>query len=132
VRPWQHVLDPLAGYLALAVRLLGEDGHRWARAWNFGPDAIDDATVGEVARRVAERWGDDARIERGMGPSDHESTVLRLDSQDARTQLGWRPAWSLDETITRTVDWYRAWVAGEDVAALSRSQIAEHARAVAA
>lgn len=132
VRPWQHVLDPLAGYLELAARLLGDDGGRYARAWNFGPDPSDDATVGEVAGRVADRWGHGARIEHGPKPAAHESRTLRLDSAAARTELGWRSAWPLDETIARTVDWHRAWLAGDDMAAHSRAQIAEHARAVVA
>jgi CDP-glucose 4,6-dehydratase len=132
VRPWQHVLDPLAGYLTLAERLLGEDGDRFARAWNFGPDAADDATVGEVAGRIAARWGEGASVERDPRPAEPEAGLLRLDSTDARTELGWRPTWGLDQAIAQTVDWHRAWVAGEDMLARSRSQVAEHARAVPA
>jgi CDP-glucose 4,6-dehydratase len=132
VRPWQHVLDPLAGYVALAERLLGDDGDRFARAWNFGPDPADDATVGEVVERVAARWGDGARVERGGDAGDLEAGLLRLDSHAARAELGWRPAWSLDQAIGQTVDWHRAWLGGEDMLGVSRRQVGEHARAVPA
>ncbi len=92
VRPWQHVLGPLAGYLALATRLLDDDGPRFARAWNFGPDATDDATVFDVASRVAALWGDDARVEPSPDSTWREAGLLRLDSTLARDQLGWMPA----------------------------------------
>jgi CDP-glucose 4,6-dehydratase len=134
VRPWQHVLDPLAGYLALAGRLLGPDGDRYARAWNFGPVVADadDATVGQVAERVALHWGDGARVEHGAQPTEVEAQLLRLDSTDARTEIGWRPRWSLDQAIEQTVGWHRAWLRGDDMLAVSRAQLAEHSRAVPA
>jgi CDP-glucose 4,6-dehydratase len=126
VRPWQHVLGPLSAYLALAARLLGDDGERFARAWNFGPDADDDASVGDVAQRTATLWGDGARVEREASSSFHEAGLLRLDSSLARSELGWAPRWPLQQALERTVAWHRAWQAGDDMQAASQAQIAEY------
>ena len=129
VRPWQHVLGPLAGYLALATRLLGDDGPRFARAWNFGPDATDDATVFDVASRVAALWGDDARVEPSPDSTWREAGLLRLDSTLARDQLGWTPAWPLGAALEQTVAWHRAWQREEDMQQVSYGQIADYTRA---
>jgi len=126
VRPWQHVLDPLAGYLALATGLLRDDGARFATAWNFGPDAGDDASVGEVAARLAGLWGADARLEHEAEPGPPEVELLRLDSTRARTELGWEPRWSLDAALGQTLAWHRAWDRGENMHAFTRAQIANY------
>lgn len=129
VRPWQHVLEPLAGYLALAAALLGPDGVQFARAWNLGPDPADDATVGDVADRLAALWGDGARVVHDAEPVGHEAGLLRLDSTAAHQALGWAPHWDLDQALSRTVAWHRAWLAGADMAAACREQIAAHSAA---
>ena len=124
VRPWQHVLEPLAGYLQLAEHLLAPDGANFAKAWNFGPDASGDATVSEIAEATARLWGDGARVE--YAPSienPHEAGLLRLDSTNARTALGWKPRWSLEQSLERTVAWQQAWDQGADMTALSLDQI---------
>lgn len=109
VRPWQHVLEPLGGYLLLAERMCADQGGRWAGGWNFGPDGSGEATVLEVARRVAEAWGGGARVEIDQDqPAPRESACLRLDSTKARTTLGWSPRWSLTAAVEATVDWYRS------------------------
>ena len=124
VRPWQHVLGPLAGYLQLAGRLFAPDGANFAKAWNFGPDASGDATVGEVAGITARLWGDGARVECAPSAENpHEAGWLRLDSTLARTQLGWRPRWPLEQALAQTVAWYQAWTGGADMAAISLDQI---------
>lgn len=126
VRPWQHVLEPLSGYLRLAHALSSESGSRYARAFNFGPDTEGDATVGTVARTTAELWGADARVE--VSPSDehpHEAGLLRLDSTLARIELGWRPKWNLREALSRTTDWHKAWCQGANMREFSTDQIAE-------
>jgi CDP-glucose 4,6-dehydratase len=104
-RPWQHVLEPLSGYLALAAGLLADpsDG---AEAWNFGPDPSDHLTVGELASRFAARW-DAVRVELDRGPHPHEAELLHLDCSKAAARLGWRPVWTADTAIERTADWYR-------------------------
>lgn len=127
VRPWQHVLEPLAGYLRLAQCLAGEDGDAFSQAWNFGPDASGDATVGKVAQAVAQHWGDGAHVVCAPGALDpHEAGLLRLDSTRARTLLGWQPRWSLDDALARTVEWHRAWMRGEDMRLLCAAQIRDY------
>lgn len=127
VRPWQHVLEPLGGYLALAERLLSIEGGGAAKAWNFGPEAGDDATVGEVAEALARRWGGAASIESSASESaPHEAGLLRLDITQARIELGWRPRWSLGQALDATVDWFQGWQRGGDAATLCHKQIASY------
>lgn len=121
VRPWQHVLEPLAGYMMLADRLL-ESGPQFADAWNFGPD--------ESAMRSV-RWIVERLCSQPAGPGwchepsrgGHEARSLRLDSSKARHRLGWRARWSLDEALSRTLDWHRSWRRGDDMAEVSLAQI---------
>ena len=111
VRPWQHVLEPVSGYLRLAERLVDPDGDRYARAWNFGSDAGESATVGELARLAASIWGEGASVvDEASDAHPHETETLRLDSSRARRDLAWRPRWSLPEAVQRTVEWHRAWL----------------------
>ncbi|MFA7293721.1 MAG: CDP-glucose 4,6-dehydratase [Rhodocyclaceae bacterium] len=109
IRPWQHVLDALSGYLLLAEHLCGKDGACLARAWNFGPADADHLTVGEVAAHCADLWGDGARIEVAAANFQKETETLRLDATQARETLGWHPRWSADDALRRALDWYRAW-----------------------
>lgn len=107
VRPWQHVLEPLRGYLMLAMAL-AERGEEVAEGWNFGPDLEDAVSVREIVRRMSSVWPK-LRADMGRAPSGpHEARLLRLDNGKAAERLGWRPALSLDETISMTVEWYRA------------------------
>jgi len=132
VRPWQHVLEPLSGYVVLAERLVGVDGEQFASAWNFGPDVDSVATVGEVAELTARAWGGDARIE--LAPDDAnppEAEHLTLDATRARVDLQWRPRWSLVEAVEQTVSWHRAWRGGGDMLLASRSQIEQYEAAEA-
>jgi CDP-glucose 4,6-dehydratase len=105
-RPWQHVLNPLAGYLALAERLLDGTG---AEAWNFGPPEDDVRTVGSVIARLSELWPGGIEVT-GTNELDApaEAATLRLDSTKARERLGWDPAWGLDDGLRAIVDWYVA------------------------
>lgn len=129
VRPWQHVLEPLSGYLELAEGLAGDDGKNLAASWNFGPDHRDAATVDEVAKMVAVAWGDDAEVVHDTDTDwMHEMATLRLDSGRARTVLGWLPRWDVREAVERTVTWHRAWSAGADLRALCLDQIADYTR----
>jgi CDP-glucose 4,6-dehydratase len=127
VRPWQHVLEPLAGYVALAERLLGPDGAGFARAWNFGPDAEDSRPVGHVAREVCERLGVALQLPT-VAPALHEAGLLRLDSTLAKELLDWHPRWRLTQAIAETVEWYRLWAEGADMLAFSRNQIEAYRR----
>ena len=130
VRPWQHVLEPLSGYLALAARLLAPDGADFADAWNFGPDQSAFIDVETLARGLVECWGTDApelaMADPGSGP--HEAAMLTLDSSRAQARLGWRPRLSNAEAVAMTAAWYRAHASGDaDLRALSLAQIAQFA-----
>jgi CDP-glucose 4,6-dehydratase len=128
VRPWQHVLEPLDGYLTLAERLL-QDGTRFAEAWNFGPSAADCKPVRWIVERVARAWGPDLRWEADAGEQPHEAAFLRLDSAKAIARLGWSPRWELGRTIDSIVAWHRAHRGGADMRAITLGQVAEHAAA---
>ena len=115
VRPWQHVLNPLSGYLRLVEAGVFD-------AFNFGPDADDEQPVEWLVERLAERW--DAPLEvRAGGDASAESAVLRLDSSKARSALGWSPRWDLGAGLNATVAWYQAFARGDDVRAVSMAQI---------
>ncbi len=122
IRPWQHVLEPLSGYLTLAEHLV-EKGQRFAEGWNFGPREDDSQAVGWIASRMVELWGDKARWEQ-TGPQQlHEAFSLRLDASKARTELGWNPKLALPAALEWTVAWYKAWNDGQDMRKFSLRQI---------
>lgn len=125
-RPWQHVLEPLAAYLQLAQALCTPGGAAFAQAWNFGPEPADEASVGAVAQQLATLWGEGAEIVTDAGVHPREAQRLRLDSSKAAERLGWRPRWPLATTLAATVQWQRAWLAGDDVRALALQQIAHY------
>jgi CDP-glucose 4,6-dehydratase len=122
IRPWQHVLEPLSGYLLLAERLHGE-GAAYASAWNFGPSDDDAQTVEWIVDRLVSRWGQSARWERDGGEHPHEATYLKLDSSKARMHLGWRPRLHLDETLSWLLDWYKAHREGLNMQTYTNDQI---------
>ena len=125
VRPWQHVLEPLSGYLLLAERLW-EDA-AFAEGWNFGP-AIDDAKpVRWIADRIGELWPETLRWELDPGPHPHEAGFLALDSTKARDRLGWAPRWDLETAIERIVEWHLAHRHGGDLRVLTLAQIEAYA-----
>ena len=107
VRPWQHVLEPLSGYLSLAARMLESDDPRWCGAWNFGPAAGDEAPVGELAGEFCRAWGKGTWNDCSDPAAPHEAHTLRLSIDKALWELGWRPRWNRTEAIARTAGWYR-------------------------
>jgi CDP-glucose 4,6-dehydratase len=124
VRPWQHVLESLAGYLMLAERLL-TNGGAFAEAWNFGPSEGDARPVGWIVERFAKTipgfaWEKEDAIQ------PYEANVLRLDSGKSRARLGWRPRWPLETALDNTVAWYEAWRRGEEMRGVSLRQIADY------
>lgn len=122
VRPWQHVLDPVLGYLRLA-ELLVIRGQEFAEGWNFGPSAASEVTVGTVADSLVRLWGESAGWEQDGGEHPHEAAYLRLDCAKARARLRWQPALALDDGLSLSVDWYRQLGRGVDMRELSLSQI---------
>lgn len=125
VRPWQFVLEPLAGYLAVAERSWATP-MAIAEAWNFGPDLADCKPVAWVVDRIARAWGTDVGWTRDQRPLEREAQLLLLDATKARTRLDWRPRLDLDRAIEWTVEWYQAYRDGRDVGALAREQIARY------
>tara|TARA_Y100001951_G_scaffold103371_2_gene112064 strand:+ start:27557 stop:28639 length:1083 start_codon:yes stop_codon:yes gene_type:complete len=124
VRPWQHVLEPLAGYLQLAQGLY-EQGTLFQGAWNFGPTDADCCSVAELVAAMSRLWPDAPGF--SLQPvSLHEAGMLRLDSSKARQLLGWRPRWGLQQCLEQTLAWHQAWKRGDEVCSLSLQQIAEH------
>jgi CDP-glucose 4,6-dehydratase len=122
VRPWQHVLNPLGGYLLLAQSLWSTPD--LAGPWNFGPPAADACPVSELVERLAARWpGPPLRWEADPGPHPHEASALRLDSSRARARLGWRPSVGLDDALASIADWERARRDGADLRAVTLAQI---------
>jgi CDP-glucose 4,6-dehydratase len=150
VRPWQHVLNPLSGYLLLAERLAARtpsasDGPAAvgapaaagatgaasgapsaAGAWNFGPSADEALPVRALVARIASLWGREIAVTSQPGDHPRETATLRLDSTRARVRLGWQPAWDLDEGLRAIVDWYRAYERGADLREVTLAQIAAY------
>jgi CDP-glucose 4,6-dehydratase len=121
IRPWQHVLEPLSGYLALAERLW--DDEAYAQGWNFGPAPEDAKHVRWIADRITDLWPDELTWDLDPGPHPHEAGFLALDSSKARERLGWAPAWELDTALERIVEWHVAQRDGADMRALTLAQI---------
>ncbi|MDQ2084629.1 CDP-glucose 4,6-dehydratase [Xanthobacteraceae bacterium Astr-EGSB] len=124
VRPWQHVLDPIAGYLRLAEHLY-RDGAKYAEGWNFGPADTSEVSVSELVACLASHWGADARWVVDQGEHVHEAAYLTLDCTKAARRLRWRSRIDLDTALRLTVDWYRAFYSGGDVRATTLGQIDE-------
>ncbi|HLP41833.1 MAG TPA: CDP-glucose 4,6-dehydratase [Fibrobacteria bacterium] len=127
VRPWQHVLEPLSGYLRLAEALL-EDPARYSEAFNFGPSEFDAQPVRAIADRMTGPGGllGGGAWTLAAGAQPHEAHLLKLDSAKARAQLGWRPRLRLDDALVRVADWVKAWRAGQDMRAMTEAQIRDY------
>lgn len=124
IRPWQHVLEPLSGYLMLVEHLLVQSGS--ATAYNFGPRDEDSWCVERIATKLAEMWGNGAAWTRDADPGVHEAHSLRLDASKARSELGWEPRLNIHTALEWTMDWYLAWRAGSNMAAFTAKQIDEY------
>jgi CDP-glucose 4,6-dehydratase len=122
IRPWQHVLEPLAGYLTLADTLLAQ-GRAFGDAWNFGPSADSVQSVATLADELCAAWGDGASWSHDQGRHPHEAGVLALDSAKARSRLGWKPRLGYREAIRWTVAWYKSFHEGRDARELTLEQV---------
>lgn len=122
IRPWQHVLEPLSGYLLLAEKLY-QKGMDYAEGWNFGPKEDNAQPVKVLADGVVSTWGDGARWQLDGADHPHEAHFLKLDCSKAKAQLGWQPVLELAPTIEKTVHWYKAWLGGTDMYQYSIAEI---------
>ncbi|MEH3158268.1 MAG: CDP-glucose 4,6-dehydratase [Sphingomonas taxi] len=127
IRPWQHVLEPLSGYLVLAQRLY-EYGQTDAEGWNFGPRDSDAKPVQWIVEQMCEAWGQDAAWTLQPGDHPHEAAYLKLDISKAWQRLHWAPRWSLSVALSRIMEWHRAWLADADMRAVSLEQISGYQR----
>ncbi len=122
IRPWQHVLEPLSGYLLLAQKLY-EEGAGYAEGWNFGPSDEDARPVQWIVERLTQSWGEGASWVLDGGEHPHEAHYLKLDCSKAKSLLGWHPRWHLDEALEKIVDWQKKYQRGEDMKAVTLEQI---------
>ena len=125
VRPWQHVLEPLSGYLTLAEKLY-TDGQQYSGGWNFGPLDSDTKTVGEIVEQMCQIWGDGATWTHDQQEHPHEANLLRLDCSKARMLLNWHPVWDSQATLTKLTLWYKAYFAEQNMLDLSKQQINDY------
>lgn len=123
-RPWQHVLEPLSGYLLLGARL-NEDPRKWGGAWNFGPSTRDVRTVESVANTIVEHIGKGSVETLKRSTQAHEARLLQLNCDKAHQLLGWYPRWNAEKTLEVTALWYKRYLEGHDAAEVTRSQIYE-------
>lgn len=125
VRPWQHVLEPLNGYILLAEKLL-EAPAEFCSSFNFGPNDVDAWPVERIATKLAEMWGEGASWMRDSAPGVHEHRTLTLDTSKARKQLGWQPRLGIEANLEWTMQWYRDWQQGADMNQSTLAQIARY------
>jgi CDP-glucose 4,6-dehydratase len=121
VRPWQHVLEPLSGYLLLAERLCSDK--TFADSWNFGPDISETKPVEWIANTLSEIWGGQACWQADKDAHPHEAHLLKLDSTKAKSVLHWHPRTDLKKALTMTTEWFRAHMQGADIRKLTETQI---------
>lgn len=125
IRPWQHVLEPLSGYLLLAQRLYNE-GLVLAEGWNFGPREEDAKPVKWIVDYLCASWGTGASWIQQFGEHPHEANYLKLDTSKAKNRLNWTPRWGLDEALARVIEWQCEWLDGSDMKAVCLNQISEY------
>lgn len=126
IRPWQHVLEPLAGYLEIAEKLYTK-GPDYAEAWNLGPEQKDAKPVEWIASKLSEFWGEGASWQSDSNADHpHEARYLKLDCSKAWASLSWRPQWSLEQTLEKIVEWHRAYIAGKNMHEVTLNQITHY------
>jgi CDP-glucose 4,6-dehydratase len=125
IRPWQHVLEPLTGYLLLAAKLFSE-GSAYAQGWNFGPDDSDAQNVEWITQTICKYWGEEASYEIDTNTQPHEANYLKLDCSKAKAELNWYPKWNIETTLKSIVDWNKAYLKKEDIREITRNQIHQY------
>jgi CDP-glucose 4,6-dehydratase len=129
IRPWQHVLEPLSGYLLLAERLYLH-GQMYAEGWNFGPLDEDARPVKWIVEHLCEKWGVDASWTLQPGDHPHEASFLKLDISKARQRLQWAPRWSLEIALKHITEWHQAWLKGHEMRTVCLNQIHQYVSAL--
>jgi CDP-glucose 4,6-dehydratase len=123
-RPWQHVLEPLSGYLILAEKLY-KNQDKYSEDWNFGPNEKDVKPVDWILDKMIKKWpGSSWRLD--VSPNSHEANFLKLDITKAESKLGWKPVWELSHTLDKIISWHKAWLNAEDVQAVCLTEIEEY------
>ena len=128
-RPWQHVLEPLSGYLSLAEHLYTE-GQAFAEGWNFGPKDDDAQPVQWIVEHMVNSWGNGASWQQDGGTHPHEANYLKLDISKAKARLGWQPRWPLATALANITTWHQAWLGHEDMKKLCLAQIQQYSLAI--
>ena len=125
IRPWQHVLEPLSGYLTLAEKLYTA-GPAYAEGWNFGPAQDDAKPVQWIVEQLTAQWGEGATWQLDTNPQPHEAHYLKLDSSKAHAKLGWHPRWNLQATLKSIVHWHKQWLAEDNMQKATLQQISDY------
>lgn len=125
IRPWQHVLEPLSGYLVLAQKLY-EDANSFSGGWNFGPLDEDAKSVQWIVEEMVERWGQGASWIHDQATHPHEANYLKLDISKARQRLQWYPNWTLSIALEKIIEWHKAWLSHEDMRNFCFDQIKQY------
>lgn len=125
IRPWQHVLEPLSGYMRL-VQALYADGQKFAEGWNFGPNDDDARPVRWIVERLAGTWGAGVSWQTDDGSHPHEANYLKLDTSKSRQRLAWHPRWGLAVTLDKITDWHKAWLSKQDMRSYCLNEILDY------
>jgi CDP-glucose 4,6-dehydratase len=125
IRPWQHVLEPLSGYLTLVEHLFSQ-GSAYSEGWNFGPHDEDARPVQWIVEQLALSWGNGAKWHQEPGQHPHEANYLKLDISKAKARLGWGPCWTLQTALQNISHWHRAWLGQADMKKLCLDQILQY------
>jgi CDP-glucose 4,6-dehydratase len=126
-RPWQHVLEPISGYLVLAEKLSSGAGQQYAEGWNFGPREEDARSVQWIAEKMVSTWGNRARWKLAAGTHPHEARYLKLDISKAKESLNWEPKWPLSTALEKILTWHNAYLRGANMRNLTIQQINTYA-----
>jgi CDP-glucose 4,6-dehydratase len=129
IRPWQHVLEPLSGYLMLGEKLYCDPLYA-AEGWNFGPNDEDAQPVSWIVAKLCNAWGSQKQWVKQIGNHPHEAQYLRLDISKARQRLSWRPRWSLSVALDQVVNWHRSWLEGECMRTVTLRQILDYGKSL--
>lgn len=125
IRPWQHVLEPLTGYLTLAAKLVTA-GPEFAEGWNFGPEDKDAKNVEWITKTICEMWGNGASYSLDTNPQSHEASYLKLDCSKAKAKLNWQPRWDIEKALKSIVEWNKIWISKGDVREACQKQIDDY------